>query len=104
LPIMDWSMSLVRRTSPVESHPVFNSWAGLGAVPVTGNADEIESGIDLQLAGQVAEKDCRAFQHAEQNYLLTFIIPVDVGAHLSHTLGDLFTSKEYLQLRHGVSY
>ena len=97
-------MSLVRRTSPVESHPGLQFLGRAGSVSVTRNANEIESGIDLQLAGQVAEKNCRAFQHAEQNDLLTCIVPVDVCAHLSHTLGDLFTSKEYLQLRHGVSY
>ena len=31
-------------------------------------------------------------------------VTVDVGAHLKHTLGDLFTRYQNLQLRHGDSY
>ena len=50
----------------------------------------------LQLAGQIAEKNGRALQHAQKNHRLSGEIPVDLSAHLSHTLGDLFTRNEDL--------
>ena len=57
-----------------------------------------------QLAGQIAEKDRGALQHAQKNHGLSGVIPVDFSAHFSDTLGDLFARNEDLQVSHGDSY
>ena len=42
------------------------------------------------LAGQIAEKNRCALQHAQQHDRLPGILPVDFAAHFRHPVGDLF--------------
>ena len=39
---------------------------------------------------KIAQKNRGALQHADEDHGLTGVIAVDLGAHFSHTLGDLF--------------
>src|SRR6202050_2986676 len=58
-------LHFARRIPPVLQ---FMSWAG--TVAVARDSNEIERGVELDLARQVAEKNCGAFEDTHQNHSL----------------------------------
>ena len=63
-------------------------------VAVAGNSDEIEAGVELDLAGKVSKKDRGALQHSDEHHRLTLKIAGDSYAELGDFLGDLFTGEK----------
>src|SRR5215470_10420944 len=68
------------------------------AVTVAGDADKIETGIEIHAPGQVAEKNAGPFQHADEDDRLAGKIPRDLCAELGDALGDLLATEQNRQL------
>ncbi len=79
LPSIDWSTSLTSFTSPL---------CCLRAA-VAGNGNEVEAAVQLDLAGQVGEKDGRALQHADQHDGFAGEVGGDLRAKFGNFGGNL---------------
>src|SRR5579862_4856329 len=72
-----------------------------GTVPVAGDADEIESGIEIDVPRQIEEKDRRAFQNADKNDRLPGKIFRDLRAQVGDPLGNFLARDQHLEFCHG---
>ena len=73
---------------------------GDGAVSVAGNSDEIERGVERDLAGEVAEENSRSFENADEDDRLAGEIASDLLSHLGDALGDGFAGEHYFKFGH----
>src|SRR5215472_9710129 len=66
----------------------------LGSVAAHG--DEIERGVQLDLPGQIAQKQASALQHADQHHRLSSEVPGDLLAHTGHGSGNFLALEKDL--------
>lgn len=71
--------------------------ARLLAAAVTGNTNEVEGGIELNLPCEIAEENGRAFEHADEDDRLSRIIAGNLSCHFGDTIADLITRDQYRQ-------
>lgn len=68
--------------------------AGVLALAVAGDGDEIESAIDGDTARKISEKNGRAFEDSDENDALASEVSVDLPAELGGALCDLRRSEQ----------
>src|SRR5271169_5262482 len=78
----------------------FHFPAVLLGVPVARNSNEIEGGIEPDLAGQVRQKDRGALQHSDEYHRFAFKITGDAVAQVGNFLRDLFTCQQDFESVH----
>src|SRR5512133_1173208 len=74
------------------------SWAG--AIAIAGNADEIESRIQVHLASKIAEENGRSFQHSDEDDAFAAEVASDLVSDFGYTVRDLFALQQHFQVRH----
>jgi hypothetical protein len=62
--------------------------------PIAGDSDEVEGVVDLDGAGEISEEDGGAFEDADENDGLAFIVGGDLCADLAGAVGDLLLGDE----------
>src|SRR5579871_4064942 len=75
---------------------------GARAIAIAGDADKVERGIEVQVAGQVAEENGCPLQYAHEDDGLPGEIARDFGSQFFDALGNLIAGDEGLQFRHGT--
>src|SRR5262249_52098986 len=73
------------------------------AIAVAGNANKLESCIEVHSADQIAQKNGRAFQHANKHDRLTGGIASDLPSHVSDAGCDLIARDQNSELVHGTN-
>ncbi len=76
----------------------FDGSAGDASAAVAGDGDEVEGVVDLDGAGEVGEEDGSAFEDADEDDGLAFVVFGDLGADLAGAVGDLLFGDENLHL------
>src|SRR5580698_1991000 len=67
---------------------------------VTGDGNEVEAGVQLDLAGQVSEKDGRSLQNSDQHDSFTGEVDGNLCGHCGNLRGDLVASYEDSEFVH----
>src|SRR6202142_3362481 len=62
--------------------------AGLFALAVAGDGDEVKGALDADGAGEIGEKNSRALEHTDQQYGFTSEIAVDLRTEFPNAIGD----------------
>jgi hypothetical protein len=68
------------------------------AFAVAGDGDEVECGVDLNVAREVGEKRGGAFEDSDHDELFTCEVVGDLRAHFGDALGDLLAGVEDLKV------
>jgi hypothetical protein len=72
----------------------FDGTGGDTGAPVAGDSDEIECVVDADGAGEVGEEDGGAFEDADEDDRLAFVVGGDLCADLAGAVGDLLFGDE----------
>src|SRR5580704_17623498 len=89
---------LARRIPPVLQF-VGRRWP----VTIARDADEVETGVKIYLAGEVCEEDGRTFEHPDKQDGLTGKVVLDLCGQFLYFFRNLVARDEYLQVRHGAT-
>ena len=71
---------------------------GDAGAAVAGDGDKIEGVVDLDGAGEVCEKDGCAFEDADEDDGLAFVVGGDLSSNFAGAIGDLLFGEENLHL------
>jgi hypothetical protein len=70
---------------------------GGGTISVARNADEIEGGVEGNLAREIAKKDCGALQNTDQNDRLSLEVAGDLRSQFGNPFCDRLAGQHHFK-------